>query len=151
MLIQLSINYLVCKLILSNFQIFRSPNLLILKRRVISQSSLNYKTQIFCQKLIVFQIYSHTSQELSINLQFSLFPKMLQTLFMLKAFLLMHLKEKFLIFLDLFLVTRLSVWSLVKRNLAIKLFFALLISNLLCKQQLSLTLSKAIALIKMIF
>ena len=108
-LIQLSIHCLICKLILNNFQVFPSPNLLILKRRVISQSSLNYKTQIFCQKLIVFKIYSHTSPGLSINLQFSLFLKMLQTLFMLKAFLLMHLKEKYLIFLDPFLVTRLFV------------------------------------------
>ena len=109
-LIQLLIHCLICKPpILNNFQVFHSPNLLILKRRVISQSSLNYKTQIFCQKLIVFRIYSRTSPELSINLQFSLFLKMLQTLFMLKAFLLMHLKEKYLIFLDPFLVTRLSV------------------------------------------
>ena len=109
-LIQLSIHCLISKPMLNNFQVFPSPILLIiLKRRVISQSSLNYKTQIFCQKLIVFRIYSHTSQGLSINLQFSLFLKMLQTLFMLKAFLLMHLKEKYLIFLDPFLVIRLFV------------------------------------------
>ena len=150
MLIQFSTLCLICKPTLPSFKVFNNSHnsLLILKRTVISHSSMD---QIFCQKLIVLQICSRTSRELSINLQFFLFLKMLQTLFMLKAFLLMHLKEKFLTSLDPFLVTRLFVWSQEKRNLVIRLFCVLRILSRLCRLLLLSTLFKAIASIRMIF
>ena len=153
MLIQFLTLCLICKPILPSFKVFNSHNsLLILKRTVISQSSPNYSMdQIFCQKLTVSQICSRTSHGLLINLKFFLFLKMLQTLFMLKAFLLMLLKEKFLIFLDPFLVIRLSVWFLGKRNLVIRLSCVLQILSQLCKLPLSSTLFRAIASIRMIF